>query len=113
MFNGIFHVPQPVNEPQLEYAPGSPERAELKARLTEPAPCQPRCAELTSAAAEISGDVLTIELQFANQADVAVPLPGTAQGWRADTVTVNGVATAALYADNAQRYFSARRTTHE
>ncbi len=79
--------------------------AELKARLTEPAPCQPRCAELTRAAAEVSGEVLTIELQFANQADVAVPLPGTAQGWRADAVTVDGSATAALYADNAQRYW--------
>jgi hypothetical protein len=81
--------------------------AELKARLTEPAPCQPQCAELTSATAEISGETLTVELQFANQADVAVPLPGTAQGWRADTVTVDGAATAALYADNAQRYWLA------
>jgi len=35
MFNGIFHVPQPGNEPALNYAPGSPERAELKARLAE------------------------------------------------------------------------------
>jgi len=35
MFNGIFHIPQPVNEPCLQYAPGSPERAELTARLNE------------------------------------------------------------------------------
>lgn len=35
MFNGIFHVPQPVNEPCLDYAPGSPERAALKAKLSE------------------------------------------------------------------------------
>ena len=35
MFNGIFHIPQPVNEPGLQYAPGSPERAQLKARLEE------------------------------------------------------------------------------
>ena len=33
MFNGIFHVPQPVNEPVFDYAPGSPERAELKTTL--------------------------------------------------------------------------------
>ncbi|MEA1950522.1 MAG: L-glutamate gamma-semialdehyde dehydrogenase [Planctomycetota bacterium] len=33
MFNGIFRVPQPVNEPVLNYAPGSPERAEVKAKL--------------------------------------------------------------------------------
>jgi 1-pyrroline-5-carboxylate dehydrogenase len=31
--NGVRHVPQPVNEPVRSYAPGSPEKAELKARL--------------------------------------------------------------------------------
>ncbi|MGQ0764245.1 MAG: L-glutamate gamma-semialdehyde dehydrogenase [Gemmatimonadota bacterium] len=32
-FNGIRQVPAPVNEPIRSYAPGSPERASLKARL--------------------------------------------------------------------------------
>ena len=32
-FNGHRRVPQPVNEPVRSYAPGSPERASLKARL--------------------------------------------------------------------------------
>ena len=32
-FAGVRRVPQPVNEPIKSYAPGSPERAELKARL--------------------------------------------------------------------------------
>ena len=35
MFNGIFHIPQPKNEPCFQYAPGSPERAELSAKLKE------------------------------------------------------------------------------
>ena len=35
MFNGIFRIPQPVNEPCLQYAPGSPERTELSSRLQE------------------------------------------------------------------------------
>ncbi len=35
MFNGIFRVPQPVNEPCLQYAPSSPERVTLKAKLKE------------------------------------------------------------------------------
>ena len=34
-FNGTRRVPPPVNEPVKSYAPGSPERAELKARLKE------------------------------------------------------------------------------
>ncbi len=35
MFNGIFHVPQPVNEPVLDYGPGSRERQQLKTTLQE------------------------------------------------------------------------------
>lgn len=35
MFNGIFHIRKPENEPVLGYAPGSRERAELKAMLTD------------------------------------------------------------------------------
>src|SRR4029450_5870833 len=33
-FNGVRRVPQPVNDPNRSYAPGSPERAELKTRLS-------------------------------------------------------------------------------
>src|SRR5262249_21110248 len=32
-FAGVRRVPQPVNEPNYSYAPGTPQRAELKARL--------------------------------------------------------------------------------
>ncbi len=32
-FGGVRRVPQPINEPNKAYAPGSPERAELKERL--------------------------------------------------------------------------------
>ncbi|HUW17883.1 MAG TPA: L-glutamate gamma-semialdehyde dehydrogenase [Sedimentisphaerales bacterium] len=35
MFNGIFHIPQPKNEHCFQYTPGSPERAELSAKLKE------------------------------------------------------------------------------
>ncbi len=35
MFNGIFRIPQPCNEPCLQYAPGSPERSQLKTKLKE------------------------------------------------------------------------------
>ena len=34
-FSGTRRVPEPVNEPVKSYAPGSPERAALKARLAE------------------------------------------------------------------------------
>jgi 1-pyrroline-5-carboxylate dehydrogenase len=35
MFNGIFHIRKPENEPIYAYAPGSKERAELKAALQD------------------------------------------------------------------------------
>ncbi len=35
MSNAIFMVPKPINEPILSYAPGSKERKELKAKLSE------------------------------------------------------------------------------
>ena len=35
MFNGIFRIPRPRNEPCLQYAPGSPERTQLKSKLKE------------------------------------------------------------------------------
>ena len=35
MFNGIFHIRKPTNEPVLGYVPGSKERAELKAQLKD------------------------------------------------------------------------------
>ncbi len=35
MSNGLFNVPEAVNEPMLEYGPGSPERKALKSALSE------------------------------------------------------------------------------
>ncbi|MGA0558461.1 L-glutamate gamma-semialdehyde dehydrogenase [Larkinella sp. VNQ87] len=35
MSNGFFRVPEPANEPVFTYAPGSPERAKLKAALAD------------------------------------------------------------------------------
>jgi 1-pyrroline-5-carboxylate dehydrogenase len=35
MSTGVFHLPQPANEPVRDYPPGSPERASLKARLDD------------------------------------------------------------------------------
>ncbi len=35
MSDAIFSVPQPINEPVLNYAPGSPEKSALKAALSD------------------------------------------------------------------------------
>ncbi len=51
-FNGRRSVPHPVNEPVKSYAPGSPERAELKARL------QSMAAETTDIPLVIDGEAV-------------------------------------------------------
>ena len=35
MSKGVFQVPEPINEPILPYSPGSPEKATLKAMISE------------------------------------------------------------------------------
>lgn len=80
---------------------------ELKARLTEPAPCHPRCAELTAATATILGNDLSIDLEFANQAPVAAPLPGDLRGWRATAIAIDGTATDELFVDPEGRFWLA------
>jgi hypothetical protein len=69
----------------------------LKARLTEPAPCHPQCAELTSAAVSIDEANLSVDLRMAAQDVVAVPLPSASRGWQPQSVSVDGVERRLLY----------------
>jgi hypothetical protein len=64
---------------------------ELEARLTEPPKCAPRCAELVAANVDIVANNLSMQLTVHALADVAIPLPGSDQGWRAEAVAVAGV----------------------
>ena len=63
---------------------------QLEQRLLEPPPCAPRCAEIVSADVVISGDAMTIVLTVHALDDVAVPLPGSAEGWRPEDVELDG-----------------------
>jgi len=63
MANGLFQVPAPRNEPALSYAPGTPERAQLQARLEE----------LSSRELEIPLVIGGREVRTGRVADVRVP----------------------------------------
>jgi len=63
MFNGIFHIPQPANEPCLQYSPGSGERVELKARLKE----------MLGGQVEVPMIIGGKEVQSGNLADIRCP----------------------------------------
>ncbi|HAT72505.1 MAG TPA: 1-pyrroline-5-carboxylate dehydrogenase [Elusimicrobia bacterium] len=61
--NAIFQVPKPLNEPVWNYAPGSPERAELKAKL----------AELRGQVIEIPLIIGGKEVRTGRTADIVIP----------------------------------------
>ncbi len=56
-FGGIRQVPPPVNEPVKAYAPGSAERAELKARLASMAKVRAQIPLIIGGREVASGDV--------------------------------------------------------
>ena len=60
---GVFEVPTPSNEPVLDYAPGSPERASLKARL----------ATMASEQVEIPLVIGGEEVRTVAVADIVIP----------------------------------------
>ena len=62
----------------------------LEQRLLEPPDCAPRCAEIATADVNVGTATVDMELSIHAREAVAVPLPGSAQGWRPDAVVVNG-----------------------
>jgi hypothetical protein len=65
---------------------------ELEQRLLEPPDCVPRCAEIASADVQVEGDAINISLSVHALESVAIPMPGSTQGWRPKAVLVNGAA---------------------
>ncbi|HEX9885630.1 MAG TPA: L-glutamate gamma-semialdehyde dehydrogenase [Longimicrobiales bacterium] len=61
--NGIVQVPRPANEPVLTYAPGTPERAELKSRL----------ADMSNEVVDIPLIIGGEEVRTGNTLDVVMP----------------------------------------
>jgi hypothetical protein len=82
---------------ELNQFPSPALLAELKVRLTEPAACHPICAELNNATLELADETLRLQLEFAVQATVAVPIPGDGQTWQPQSITVDGVAAGILH----------------
>lgn len=65
---------------------------ELETRLLEPPECVPRCAEIVAADVDVGADSVRMNLTIHALADVAVPLPGSEQGWRPVAVLLDGTA---------------------
>ncbi len=76
---------------------------ELERRLTQPPECAPRCAEVVAAAVQIERDRISMLLAIDALQEVAVPLPGTLDGWRPDAVQRGGSAAAEVLRGPDQR----------
>ncbi|HNS26483.1 MAG TPA: hypothetical protein PKN91_00025 [Steroidobacteraceae bacterium] len=82
--------------PAAAQLPDSQLLGELKARLTKPAECEPSCAELLAARVEVDPARLTLTIDAAALAHLAVPVPAAPGAWLLDSVTVDGTPSHAL-----------------
>ncbi len=69
---------------------------QLEQRLLEPPDCVPRCAEIVSADVDVGANVIAMTLIVHALEDIAIPLPGSAQGWRPEAVLLDGGSSARI-----------------
>ena len=63
---------------------------QLEQRLLEPPDCVPRCAEIASASVQVGETAVSMTLSIHALENVALPMPGSTQGWRPNIVLVDG-----------------------
>ncbi|HSD69437.1 MAG TPA: hypothetical protein VLB07_07785, partial [Woeseiaceae bacterium] len=101
----------PVTDSRAE-TPSPEILRELEQRLLAPPDCAPACAELVYADVEI-GSAMTIELSVHALDEVAVPLPGSANGWRAERISLNGTAVPVYRGDDGSLWIRVPRGQNE
>lgn len=78
---------------------------QLQQRLLEPPDCVPRCAEIAAADVEVGADMIGMTLTVHALESVAVPLPGSARGWRPSGVLVDGASSARVIRDRSGAFW--------
>ncbi len=63
---------------------------QLEQRLTEPPDCVPRCAEIAMADVDVGATTISMALTIHALEAVAIPLPGSIEGWRPDVILLQG-----------------------
>ena len=86
-FLGVLVLASPPADADL---PNEVMLEELESRLLQPPDCVPRCAEISSATVDIGAESVSIRMTVDALEDVAIPLPGAADGWRPDVISVDG-----------------------
>ena len=64
--------------------------AELRARLTRPADCQPECAEISRLTVQIGGGNLRLGIDLDAAIDSALPIPGGVKQWLPQEARLDG-----------------------
>ncbi len=63
---------------------------QLEQRLLEAPDCVPRCAEIVAADVQIGAESINMNLTVHALEDVAIPLPGSTEGWRPEVISLAG-----------------------
>lgn len=69
---------------------------QLEQRLLEAPDCVPRCAEIVSADVEVGPTVINMILSVHAMENIAIPLPGSMQGWRPEAISLDGASGARI-----------------
>ncbi len=87
---GLLATMLSASPPAHAEMPGAELLQQLEQRLTEPPECVPRCAEIARADVDIGAASIGMVLTIHALEDVAIPLPGSIEGWRPDVVSMEG-----------------------
>ena len=87
---GLFVTMMSLSPSAQAEMPGPELLRELEQRLTEPPDCVPRCAEIATAAVDVGATSISMNLTLHALEDVAIPLPGSIEGWRPNVVLLQG-----------------------
>jgi len=87
---GLMLAVLSASPPAAADIPGPEMLQELQERLLEPPDCVPRCAEIVAADIDVDANAITMTFEVHAHEAVAVPLPGSAEGWRPDAVRLDG-----------------------
>jgi hypothetical protein len=91
---GLFLATVTASPPAEAQMPDAELLKQLEQRLLEPPDCVPRCAEVVSADVSVGANAIDMRLEIHAMEDIAIPLPGSADGWRPEVVQLDGAANA-------------------
>ncbi len=113
LFMGLLSY-LPINTYANDNFPPQSILDQLKQRLLAPAKCLPYCANSPRMLLEIKDNILTARMEIHSEAEVAIPLPGSAKQWLPQQVLLNGEpAQALLRKYNGQLWLKVTKGIHQ